>query len=164
MGFSTYQAILPLPLGTLQSNVRSQRLRAWSTRLRLLPRSRCHPKAVACFSDSLASYRKCLSEPALVAVLYSRVLADSATPWTVIHQAPLPVGCPKQESWSGSPFPSPGGSPRPWSPALQVDSLAPEPPGKFKASSNSLELVTELRRTFGILDYPSGRWYNSGTA
>ena len=33
----------------------------------------------------------------------------------------------------------------------------PEPPGKFKASAYSLELVTELRRTFDILDYPSGR-------
>ena len=49
------------------------------------------------------------------------------------------------------------GSSRPWSPALQADCLAPEPPGKFKASAYSLELVTELRRTFDILDYPSGR-------
>ena len=49
------------------------------------------------------------------------------------------------------------GSSRPWSPALQVDSSAPEPPGKFKASAYSLELVTELRRTFDVLDYPCGR-------
>ena len=30
------------------------------------------------------------------------------TPWTVAHQAPLSLGFPRQEYWSGSPFPSPG--------------------------------------------------------
>ena len=32
-----------------------------------------------------------------------------ATPWTVAHQAPLPMGFSRQESWSRLPFPSPGG-------------------------------------------------------
>ena len=31
-----------------------------------------------------------------------------ATPWTVAHQAPLCMGFPRQEYWSGLPFPSPG--------------------------------------------------------
>jgi len=31
-----------------------------------------------------------------------------ATLWTVAHQAPLSMGFPKQEYWSGLPFPSPG--------------------------------------------------------
>ena len=31
-----------------------------------------------------------------------------ATPWTVAHQDPLPVGFPRQEYWSGLPFPPPG--------------------------------------------------------
>ena len=31
-----------------------------------------------------------------------------ATSWTVAHQAPLSMGFPKQEDWSGLPFPSPG--------------------------------------------------------
>ena len=31
-----------------------------------------------------------------------------ATPWTVAHQAPLPMGFSRQEDWSGLPFPSPG--------------------------------------------------------
>ena len=39
-----------------------------------------------------------------------------------------------QEYWTGLPFPSPGDLPNPeiepWSPALQADSLLPEPPGK----------------------------------
>ena len=30
------------------------------------------------------------------------------TPWTVARQAPLSIGFPRQEYWSGSPFPSPG--------------------------------------------------------
>ena len=55
------------------------------------------------------------------------------TPWTVAHQAPLPMGFPRQEYWSGLPFPSPGDLPhpgielcpgiKPGSPPLQADSL-----------------------------------------
>ena len=33
------------------------------------------------------------------------------TLWTVAHQAPLSVGFPRQEYWSGLPFPSPGDLP-----------------------------------------------------
>ena len=35
------------------------------------------------------------------------------TPCTVARQAPLFMGLPRQEYWSGLPFPSPGGSSRP---------------------------------------------------
>ena len=45
-----------------------------------------------------------------------------ATPWTVAHQAPLSMGFPRQEYWSGLPRPSPGDLPdpgiEPTSPAL----------------------------------------------
>ena len=30
------------------------------------------------------------------------------TPWTVAHQAPLPIEFPRQEYWSGLLFPPPG--------------------------------------------------------
>ena len=54
--------------------------------------------------------------------------------WTVAHEAPPSMGCPRQEYWSGLPFPSPGDLPRPGikprSPALQADSLQSELPGK----------------------------------
>ena len=57
-----------------------------------------------------------------------------ATPWTVAHQAPLSKGFSRQEYWSGLPFPSPGDLPdreiEPRCPALQVDALTSEPPGK----------------------------------
>ena len=57
--------------------------------------------------------------------------------WTVAHQAPLSMGISRQEYWSGSPCPPPGDLPDPGnepaspvSPALRVDSLPTEPPGK----------------------------------
>ena len=50
-----------------------------------------------------------------------------AAPWTEAHQAPVSMGLPRQEYWSGLPFPSPGDLPdpeiEPESPALQADSL-----------------------------------------
>ena len=48
-----------------------------------------------------------------------------AIPWTVACQAPLPMGFPRPEYWSGLPFPFPGDLPdpgiKPRSPALQAD-------------------------------------------
>ena len=59
-----------------------------------------------------------------------------ATPWTVAYQAPPSMGFPRQECWSGLPFPSPGDLTdpgiEPGSPALQTDALWSEPPGKPK--------------------------------
>ena len=53
------------------------------------------------------------------------------TLWTVACQVPQSMEFPRQEYWSGLPFPSPGDLPnsgiRPMSPALQVDSLLTEP-------------------------------------
>ena len=37
----------------------------------------------------------------------------SATPWTVARQACLSMGFPRQEYWSGLPFPPPGDLPDP---------------------------------------------------
>ena len=46
------------------------------------------------------------------------------TPWTVVLQAPLPMGFSRQEYWSGLPFPSPGDLPNPGvQPELAGDSL-----------------------------------------
>ena len=55
---------------------------------------------------------------------------------TVAHQVPLPMGFPKQEYWSGLPFPSPGNFPNPGiepeSPDWQVDSLPLSHQGSLK--------------------------------
>ena len=65
--------------------------------------------------------------------LFSRVQLF-AIPWTVVYQASLSMGFSRQEFWSGLPFPSSGDPPdpgiEPRSPALQVDALPSEPPGK----------------------------------
>ena len=64
---------------------------------------------------------------------FSRVWLCAAS-WIAACQAPLFMGFPGKNTWSGLPFPSPGDFPdsgiEPGSPALQVDSLLPEPPGK----------------------------------
>ena len=39
------------------------------------------------------------------------VMSHFATPWTVAHKAPLSMEFPRQEYWSGLPFPSPGDLP-----------------------------------------------------
>ena len=45
-------------------------------------------------------------------------------PWPITRQSPLSMGLPKQENWSGLPFPSPGDLPNPGieprSPAFQA--------------------------------------------
>ena len=57
-----------------------------------------------------------------------------ATPWTLAHQALLPIGFSRQEYWSGLPclppedLSDPGIEPR--SSTLQADSLQSEPPGE----------------------------------
>ena len=57
-----------------------------------------------------------------------------ASPWGLDRQAPLSMGFPRQEYWSGLPFPFPGDLPNPGiepaSPALQADALPSDPPGK----------------------------------
>ena len=55
-----------------------------------------------------------------------------ATLWTIAHQTPVSMRFPRQEYWSGLPFPSPSDLPdpgiKPGSPALQADSSLCEPP------------------------------------
>ena len=57
-----------------------------------------------------------------------------AIPQTVAYQAPPSMEFSRQEYWSGLPLPSPGDLPdpgiKPRSPALQVDALPSELPGK----------------------------------
>ena len=51
-------------------------------------------------------YRYC----SVVAKLYMTLV----TPWPVTHQAPLSMGSPRQEYWSGLLFPSPENLPNAW--------------------------------------------------
>ena len=61
-------------------------------------------------------------------------MSNTVTPRTVAHWAPLSVGFPRREYWSGLPLRSPRDLPdsrtEPGSLALAVDSFIAEPPGK----------------------------------
>ena len=46
-----------------------------------------------------------------------------ATPWTVVCQAPLSMGFPRQEYWSGLPSPPPGDLPDP-----RIETVSPAVP------------------------------------
>ena len=81
------------------------------------------------------------------------------TPRTVACQAPLSMGFPRQEYWSGLPFPSPGDLPdpgiEPWFPTLQADSLPSESPGKPSEISQ--------RQILYDIYFFCGRKYNQNT-
>ena len=69
-----------------------------------------------------------ISGPGLSPVYMLSRVQLFATPQTIAHQATLSIGFPRQEYWSGLPFPPPGDFPDPWikpvslaSPALQTD-------------------------------------------
>ena len=66
--------------------------------------------------------------------LVSKLCPTLVTPWTAVHQAPLSMGFPRLEYWSGLPFPSPGYLPNP---GIELTSLVftgrfstTAPPGK----------------------------------
>ena len=75
------------------------------------------------------------------------------TPWTIVHQASLSMGFPRQEYWSGWPFPTPGDLPDPGiepmspaSPALQGDSLPLSHQGSLPAMTSCHNSENWLRR------------------
>ena len=78
----------------------------------------CYSESVRTCAQSLSHVRLCVN------------------PQTTAHQAPLFMGFPRQESWNGLPFPSPGDLPnpgiKPMVPALQADSLPAKPSGNPK--------------------------------
>ena len=78
----------------------------------------------------LEAYGEC----AVLLSLAAQSCLTLCDPMNSSHTAPLSVGFPRREYWSGLPCPSPGDLPdlriEPQSPALQADSLPTEPPGK----------------------------------
>ena len=78
-------------------------------------------------ADFLFAFLASDSPPAPFGGLVAQSCLTPAIPWTIAHQIPLSMGFPRQEYWSGLPFPSPGDLPNPGlepeSSALQVDSL-----------------------------------------
>ena len=82
-----------------------------------------------------------------------------ATPWTATYQATLTMGFPRQEYWSGLPFPSPGDLPDPGTKLhlllWQVDSLLLSYPytttGKTIAFSRRAFISKVMSLLFNIL-------------
>ena len=85
--------------------------------------SDCEGAVPACFRGFTQGQRRhishqllsCPPRPSYGHVLSERVQLLSrvwlfVTPWAIAHQAPPSMGCSRQESWSGLPFPSPGES------------------------------------------------------
>ena len=69
--------------------------------------------------------------------------------WTVAYQASPSMGFSRQECWGGLPFPSPGNLPSPGiepkSPALQADSLPPEPPGEPNIVMDEIKIMQKVK-------------------
>ena len=94
--------------------------------------------------------------PALVSVfpprrssgggLVAKLCPTLETPWAVARQAPLSVGFPRQEYWSGLPFLSPGDLPNPGIKFLhwQPDSLPPSHQGSPKPLCKHNTYPTEM--------------------
>ena len=62
------------------------------------------------------------------------------TPWTVALQAPVSMGFPRQEYWSGLPFPSPG-------------DLPGDPKGQTSVFIHALYHVTSALKSPTIISY-----------
>ena len=69
------------------------------------------------------------------------------TPWTVAHKAPLCMGFPRQENWSGLPFPSLGDIP---DPGIELVSSAP-----LKEDSLPLSCLGSPSRVYSYLEISS---------
>ena len=67
-----------------------------------------------------------------------------AIPWTVAHQAPLSMGFPRQEYWSGLPFSPPGDLPDPGTEPMSLKS--PALAGRFFTTSVTWEIHWALRQ------------------
>ena len=82
-----------------------------------------------------------LSSSACMLSHFSRV-RPFATRWTVVYRAPLSMGFPRQQNWSGLPFPPPGHLLHPWMEPPPLTSLALA--GRFFTSSTTWEAQVTL--------------------
>ena len=94
----------------------------------------CNPTVLPGRPFYLHDHNICALFCPLVVYLLCQYPNSFVTPWTVAHQAPLSMGFPRQEYWSGLSFSSPGDLPDPGietvSPALASRFFIAEPSGK----------------------------------
>ena len=77
-----------------------------------------------CQPARTTAYKQICTFP--VSGLVAKSCLTLATPWTVAHPAPLSTGFPRQEYWSGLPFPDTGIKPS--SPVTHTNPFPSEPP------------------------------------
>ena len=78
-----------------------------------------------------------------------------ATPWTIAHQAPLPMEFSRQEYWSGLPFPPSGDLP---DPVMEPASfMSPALPGEFFTCSATWEILLSPWRAYSNCQQETGR-------
>ena len=86
--------------------------------------------------NAISTFQGCFKIEVLIAQSCLTLCNPMDLQETVACQSPLSMRFSRQEDWSGLSFPSPGDHPipetKPGSPALQIDSLPFEPPGKKK--------------------------------
>ena len=94
------------------------------------------PESLCCLPETITTL---VISYACMLILLSQV-QRFATSWTVARQAPLSMGFPRQEYWSGLPSPSSGDLPdpgiKPTSPARGGGFFTQEPPGKPWSKEN----------------------------
>ena len=77
------------------------------------------------------------------------------TLWTIAHLAPLSIGFPRQEYWSGLPFPPPGDLPdsgiEPVSPELAGRFFTTGPPGKPLCIHRYAKIYDNFQDVYGII-------------
>ena len=75
-------------------------------------------------------------------------MSSSATPWTEACQAPLSMGFPRQEYWSGLPFPFPGGLSDPG-----MEPVSPTQSGKW-FTTEAVEIICNTVSTTKGVKWP----------
>ena len=100
----------------------------------------CGEKAVPSGGKRICKGR----ESGTVLLITRWVVSNSCDPMNCSRQAPLSMGFPRQEYWSGLPFPSPGDSPdpgiEPKSSSMAGRFFTTEAPGKLKNSVGTEEM------------------------
>ena len=123
------------------------------------------------FAVHLKLTQNTVNQLLVVLVLVAESPDSFVTPWTIVQQAPLSMRFPKQEYWSGLPFPSPRDLYHPEiesvSPALANGFFTTEPPGKQTnytsiSNKNSRNRATpDLPTSVYTFWSPQGVWLSS---
>ena len=94
-----------------------------------------HKINMVCLGRGLKERGQVMVPKLWACVLSCSVVSDSLRPHGLGLQAPLSMGFPRQEYWSGLPFPPPGVLPdpkiKPASPARAGGFFTTEPPGRW---------------------------------